>query len=115
MYREEVLSTRMMNIFSFSRRGKTVLFDIICVILLVVVYKSSSDSVISWLVENPCSDDPTLAETFKQINIFFKGSWGRLWLNMGFLIFVFLVDIAGLVEKFLYEKEQADKKAGKEK
>ena len=57
MHKEEALSKPAMDKITMIRRIVTILSEIICVLLLVLIYNSSHDKIVEYLIANPCSDD----------------------------------------------------------
>jgi len=99
MHKEGALSKSAMDKIAQYRRIITLISEAVGVLLLILIYKSSDDNIVEFLVQNPCSEDAAINLTFGQIDRYFKDSTKRLWINMGFLIVIFLADLTGLAEK----------------
>lgn len=100
-----MLGKTSMERITLIRRVTTLLAELICVLLLILIYYASDDNVVEFLAVNPCSDDETINKTFVDIAAFFEGATFRLWLNMVVVIFIFVVDCASFAEKYNYEKK----------
>ena len=64
MHKEDALSKSAMDKITVYRRIITLTSEAVCVLLVVLIYKSSGDDIVNYLVTNPCTDDESVNTTF---------------------------------------------------
>ena len=57
MHKEDALSKSAMDKITVYRRIITLTSEAVCVLLVVLIYKSSGDDIVNYLVTNPCTND----------------------------------------------------------
>lgn len=110
MYKEEALSKQTYDKIVRFRRALTILIELACAGLLVIIYRSSKDNMIEFLAGHECTNDDAVNQTFKSIKSFNQKSFKHLWMNLGFLMVILLADFIGLAEKFVYDRNMKQSK-----
>lgn len=114
MYKEEALSKPTYDKIVKMRRALTIILELVCAGLLVIIYRSSKDNMIEFLAGHECTNDDAVNQTFKSIKDFNQKSFKHLWMNLGFLMVILLADFIGLAEKFVYDRELNKSKSEKD-
>lgn len=99
MHKNEALGKSKMDKVQYARRGASIVFELVCVLCLYLIYQVTDDKTISFLAKANCSFDDSVNNSFVMINDYFDQSGNRMLINLGFLLMIFLADVAGLFEK----------------
>jgi len=105
MHKNEALGKSKMDKIQYTRRTLTITFELVCVLCLYLIYQVADDRTISFLARHNCSFDDSVNNSFAMINNYFLQSGSRMCINLAFLALILLADIAGLLEKYLWEKQ----------
>lgn len=99
----EDLTEEKVKRIALGRRSITFFIELISLILLLYIEVSLSKGIIVQLTKENCSYDEIMQSSFFEIALFQKTLGKKVWQCVGFLMFIFIAEIGGIIYRFASE------------